>query len=40
MNKYYINESDWEKISTFLKTISGIRVENEKKGFLQKASIL
>ncbi|MBY0500460.1 MAG: hypothetical protein K2P93_00465 [Alphaproteobacteria bacterium] len=31
MNKYYIKESDWEKLYTFLKTIAGIRIGNERK---------
>jgi transposase len=31
MDKYYIKEMDWEKIYTFLKSIAGIRVRNERK---------
>lgn len=31
MDKYYIKETDWEKIYTFLKTFPDIRVRNEGK---------
>ena len=31
MDKYYIKESDWEKIYTFLRKTPSIRVGNERK---------